>query len=210
MEGIRNQDMQQILGAFAWETRAERYSLRNQLQRIRAVVSQSAVRMPSMDGILDNFHTETLRTQDSRRIYESIRTYMYGGGFLGGMRVTLRTEEEMDEFILKLTTAQMTRFSMLTQMGYISVITPEWIAPQFSMPDNQAQLEVFRDIYGADELRELVGMAPVGDETLICDLQIARYGDRWYAVSAGGLAFSLLGVSLEYQAFGSMTHMGFQ
>ena len=207
MEGIRKLDMQQMLGAFAWETQVARYSLKNQLLRLRCVYSNMPVRMPSMDGWLDGFNTEALRSQESGKIYKSIRSYVAGGGFLNGMRVDLRTEEETDEFILKVTAAQISRIPTLAQTGDISVVSPEILIPEASTPSSQAQLEVFRGVYGADELQELIGMAPIGDETLFCDLLIARYDDRWYAVSAGGLAFSLLGLNAEDHAFASSEYM---
>ena len=162
-------------------------------------------RMPGMDGALDSFNLENLRSQESNKIYHSIRTFIVEGPFLDGKRLNLDSEEETDDFIRSLETAQHTRIQKLRQMSDALVINPELIVPSMAVPPMQAMREELRGVYGADELRELMGIATLGDETLTCDLMIARYGDRWYAVSAGGPAFSYLAVSRESHAFVS-TH----
>ena len=201
MEGIKNLDIQQMLGVFAWETQVSAYSLKNQMLRLRSVGSYMPVRMPAMDGSLDIFNIESLRREQSRRIYQAIRSYIAEGPFLDGYRLTLATEEETDDFIQKFETAQLTRIPKLSQMSSVTVISPETVVPKMATPAVQTQMEQYRGGYGADELRELAGIATIGDEMLACDLIIARYGDRWYAVSTGGIAFSLLGVTVESQAF---------
>ena len=206
MEGIRNLDIQQMLGVFAWETQISAYSLKNQLLRVNSVNSSMPVRMPGMDGALDSFNLENLRSQESNKIYHSIRTFIVEGPFLDGKRLNLDSEEETDDFIRSLETAQHTRIQKLRQMSDALVVDPGLIVPSMAVPSTQVTMEELRGVFGADELRELMGIATLGsDETLTCDLLIARYGDRWYAVSTGGPAFSYLGVSRESHAFVS-TH----
>ena len=47
----------------------------------------------------------------------------------------------------------------------------------------------------------MLAVAELDGETLICNPVLARYGNRWYMVSAGGTAFACMNIEMNRQAF---------
>ena len=205
LEGLKNMDMRQMLAAFAWETQAGRYSLKDLFLRNKSVYSDLCPRMPSADGTLDRFNLHAIRSRQARLIYNAIRAYVVKNTELYdrivSMRIDLPAEEDVDAFIGLYSNA---RIPLLAAMTNIRACAPAEIAPAYDNENVREQLAAWQRIYGADELRELIGAADLGSETIICNPLVARYGERWYLVSVSGIAFSVLGVDLVHQAFIAM------
>ena len=202
LEGLKNMDMRQMLAAFAWETQVNRYSLKDLFLRNKNVYSDLYPRMPSADGTLDRFNLHAIRSRQARLIYNAVRAYVVKNTELYdrivSMMITLSTEEDVDAFIGLYSNA---RIPLLAAMTNIRACAPADIAPAYDNENVREQLATWQRIYGADELRELIGAADLGSETIICNPLVARYGERWYLVSVSGVAFSVLGVDLVRQAF---------
>ena len=167
-------------------------------------------RMPSLNGTLDAANLAELRFRQGWAVYNSVRYYVLQDAdeesrkVIDGYRLDLKTEEEADGFIRQFDTP---RIAKLAELSDIRIMDPAAIMGERYQTDSiQKQLDWNKRIYGADEIRELIGTAKLGDETVICDPILARYGDRWYIVSVGGTAASIAGIDPQRQAF--LTYKG--
>ena len=203
LEGLKNQDIRQMLDAFAWETQVRRYSLKDSILWTKNVYYALYPRMPSVDGTLDNFNLHAIRSRQAYFIYYALRAYIVQKSeqysYIVSMRTDLSTEEEADAFI---TVFNNVRIPLLAAMTNIRAYAPADVIPSYDNELIREQLAAYQRIYGADELMELIGVADLGSETIICNPLVARYGDRWYLVSVdNGIASYVLGVDMVRYAF---------
>ena len=203
LEGLRNGSIQQMLSAFAWETQNSRYSLKDYILRMQSIFAYAPVRMPGSGELMAGSNLCSLRYQLYRMIYSALRVCLMKDAdqyteLLDGYRVDLKSEEEADGFIRQFDNE---RDQKLAQLENIRLIAPLSVLPRYGDEWTGKQLDMYQRIYGADEILETLAVADMGDETLVCDPLLARYGDRWYLVSVSGFAFSILGISADRQAF---------
>ena len=202
-EGLKNNNMQQMLQAFAWETQASNYSLKDYLLWMRSLNFSSPIRMQATNAFMTDMNLGALRYLQSKRIYSSIRNYMLKDAMqykdlLDGYRINLQTEEEIDAFIDAFNNG---RINNLKDLHNIRTIDPATIIKHYDIDSVRKQLEKYKHIYGADEIKESLAIASLNGETLVFDPILARYGDKWYIVALNGIAFSILGIDINHQAF---------
>ena len=203
MEGLRNLDFDQVLGAFAWETQMEHYDFKAFFERIRAYQPTMRPRMPSVNDFMFSANVNILRFYQVDLIYRSLEQYILGEDSpTRAATGSIVFEKDSDDVAVFLQKFDNGKLEKLTQMTNIRFLSPDAIS------DNKFSSEWNREIfikqtayYGADETVNLVGVADVGDETLYCCPTICRYGDKWYLVSVSSMASSIVGVSMNHQAF---------
>ena len=201
MEGFKNLDISQILGAFAWETQIERMSLQTYYERILAYSPAAMPRMPSVNDFLLSANVESLRAMQVRYLYSAIEYYILGNEAPKGMTIPFNKDdpEAIPSFLAKFDNG---RLEKLTGMTNIRFLSPDAVMNnRFSMDINQRNFKKQTAYYNADEVVNIVGVADVGNETFACCPTIARYGDRWYLLSLGSMTTSLLGIEVNCQAF---------
>ena len=199
MNGLKNLDFEQMLSAYAWETLASHYSVEKFLQRIKAYIPTSYVRMPAANDFMVSATLHSLRAAEVRMIYNALEAYILGEDYPDGKTIPLQEEGDVESFLLKYDNS---RLEALTGMSDIIFLTPDSVTDnKFSLEQNQEALKKQTAQYGADELVNIVATAFVGDGTIICMPTVARYGDRWYMVSVNSITSMILGVDMNHQAF---------
>ena len=203
LEGLKNQNIQQMLGAFAWETQNSRYSLKDYILRMQCVNETAAIRMPAFSSLMAGSNLCSLRYVQANRIQKALRRYVLAEAdrfseFLEGYNVSFDGEEDIDAFIALYDND---RAGKLAGMSGVRFADPASVIPKYDTEQTKELLGKYRDIYGAEEIRELIGTADLGGETLLFNPILARYGDRWFIVTVQGIAFSLLGADYQRQAF---------
>ena len=207
MEGLRDRNVQKMLGAFAWETQAARYSVKDNILRNEVIMSSFPVRMPSLTPGLISANCASLRSRQSWNIYQAIRCFVLqdadpesaAGQLCRNYDVRLKTEEEVDAFINAFDNPRTGKLPGMT--GLRTVPTEQLLGEKYRSEGTRKQLESYKRIYGADEITDLIGVADLGDETLFCNPLLARYGDRWYLVSVSGIYVYAMGIEPQKQAF---------
>ena len=71
LEGLRNLDVQQMLGAFAWETRMSRFSVENYYYWLNSYSPTMIPRYLPENEMISTANLEAIRMLDSRFIYYS-------------------------------------------------------------------------------------------------------------------------------------------
>ena len=207
LEGLKAGNVQQMLGAFAWETRAEHFSVKDLILWMRQVNKDLQARFPSISPSFISANCAEMRSWYGKRIYNSIFTYMLqdepedslAGEVLRNYHVDMKTEEEVDAYIKSFDNPQTKR---LADMQNIRTVAPEQlVGDRYHSENSQRMLDAYKKIYGADEICELVGVADLGDETLFCAPCLARYGDRWYIVATDLLTTAILNIDANHLAF---------
>lgn len=202
-EGLKNGDVRQMLQAFAWETLAGRYSLKDYvLDFTSAVMFSSPVRMQLDHPFMTEMNLGSWRYYQFRKIYYAIRSYILedeaaAADLLKGYRIDLREEEEIDAFIRAFDND---RAEKLADLKNIRLMDPAAVSERYNTDQVRKRLETYKRIYGADEIIETLAVAELDGETLAFDPILVRYGDQWYIASLEGIAFSVLGIDAASQA----------
>lgn len=203
LEGLQEGDVQGMLQAFAWETQAARYSLRDYIRWMKALYDVSPVKLPALNAFVTEMNLGSLRSLQGKRIYAAIRNELLKDNeqykeLLDGFVVSLAGEEEVDAYIRAFEHDLAERLKGLRD---IRLVDPVSVVPGYNNEKITETLETYRRIYGADEMKETLAVAGLDGGTLICDPLLARYGDKWYMVSVDGMAFPMLGFNASQHAF---------
>ena len=199
MNGLKNLDFEQMLGAYAWETLASHYSVEKNIQRLKAYIPTVSARIPATNDFLVSATLHSLRSYEIRLIYNSLEAYILGEDYPEGQSIPLREDGDVEAFLQKFDNG---RLEALTGMSDIVFLTPDSVTDnKFSLEINQENLKKQTAQYGADEAVNVVAMAFIGDGTIMCMPTVARYGDRWYMVSVSSMTSMILAVDMNHQAF---------
>ena len=78
LAGLKNLDIEQMLGAFAWETQAARFDFRYSVIRHKGAEHDMVPSMPSSDSFLLSANVERLRGYQIESIYFALEYYFLG------------------------------------------------------------------------------------------------------------------------------------
>ena len=200
-EGLKNGDVQQMLSAFAWETQADRYSLKENAEWAKAITYDGPVRMQIPNAFMTELNLGSLRYRQSRRIYTAVRVYIMEDAekyadLLTGFRINL-DEEEVDDFIGVFDNGKAEKLQTLDN---VRLIDPGTVLERYNIDTIRNRLETHQRIYGADEIREVLAVAEMDGGTLVFNPVLVRYGEKWYIASVEGAAFFILSIEATRQA----------
>ena len=201
MEGFKNLDFSQVLGAFAWETQVERMSFQAFYERLGAYSPASIPRMPSINDFMFSANVEGLRTMQVRYLYSAIENYILGDEAPNGMTIPFDKDDPdaVPAFLAKFDNGRLEKLAGMTNIRFLS--PDEVTGNLFSNENNREGFKKQTAYYNADEVVNIVGIADVGNETFACCPTIARYGDRWYLVSVSSMTSLILGIDTNHLAF---------
>lgn len=200
--GLKDGNVTQMLKAFAWETQASHYSLKDYADWTQSINQNAPIRMSIDNPLMNGINLNSLRYNQSRRIYFAIRYYILKDDsryeeLLNGYMMDMKEEEEIDAFIQAFDNENAGK---LKTIHNIRLIDPAKVIKNYNTDSAAKRLDAFKKIYGADELKDVLAAADVDGETLVINPMIARYGDKWYMVSVDGTAFSFLGIEAQKAA----------
>ena len=202
LEGLKNMDFEQMLGAFAWETQIKHYSLETRYKMMRSyspVVGWA--RLPSSNGFIFSANVSSLRASIVNEIYTSVEAYIFGDTY-PDRPISFKTDEEVVAFLQKMKMNASTQLDKLSKLSNIRFVSPDSVTNnKFSSENNQKSIARAIAMYGADEITNIVAIADVDDETLICSPTVARYGNKWYIVSPSSSVSVLLGIDNYHSSF---------
>ena len=119
-----------------------------------------------------------------------------GSGIAG---VLLKTEEEQEAFIARLDAE---RARALSSLEVAAVAEPESLryASDSWVGIYEKQLEALREMYGADEAKELAAFFRINGLPYGVVPLLLRYGDRWYVGAVSGTIYTILGLAVDHRA----------
>ncbi len=201
-DGLKNGNVQQMLQAFAWETQADRYSLKEYAYSKRYINMDAPVRMQFDNAFMRELNLGSLRYSQNRVIYNAIRLYILedeekAANLINGYRIDMKEEDEINAFIKCFDNGKADK---LKRLGNVRLMDPETLSERYNTDPVRKRLETLGLIYGADEIKETLAFADLDGETLAVNPILVRYGDRWYIASFEGITFSILAVEVNRRA----------
>ena len=208
LDGLKALDVEQMLGAFAWETQISRRDLTRDVERMGAYSPVMVPAFPNGSALLADLNVEVLRDSVAGSIRRSFVCYLTdGSGFDSTMVNTVKSfgsaQAVVDCFDLS-------RLDGLAAMTGVEILTADqaisrgYLDERYRSDYNLENMEKLRVCYGMDEITSLLAIFHAGGKTYLFAPGVARYGDRWYLYSPGGYIAMFLGISIEQQAFGVM------
>ena len=208
LDGLKALDVEQMLGAFAWETQISRRDLTRDVERTGAYSPVTVPAFPNGSALLADLNVEVLRDSVIASIKRSFVCYLTDGtGFDSTMVNTVKSFGSAQAVI---DCFDLSRLDSLAAMTGVEILTADqaisrgYLAERYLSDYNLENMEKLRICYGMDEITSLLAIFQAGGKTWLFAPGVARYGDRWYLYSPGGYISLFLGVSIDHQAFGVM------
>ena len=204
IEGLKNLDIEQMLSAFAWETQAEHYSLEAVMRRIKSYSPAMRPRIPSLNNFVVSANLLLMRSTQINSIYMSLEAFILGNDYPGIKSIKFADDKEMEAFLQKYNNGALDLLAKLSNIRFVRPASLKNIVSSYSKESNQKYLNRQNELYRANELVSIVGLADlegVSNVTLLCSPLVARYGKKWYIVSVNSDATMFLKLPLHQQAF---------
>ena len=204
LNGLKNADVKQMLRAFAWETLADRCDPDAYLAYMR-VFYPLRYPLPKFDTFSAQIDMHYLRGQQIAYIYRSFVQYLLPENYLvdhesakGSGIIGILKDEELDTLIQYFNDHERVKVDALHQLDHIRFITPDQ-ATGGSFSDVTPEFYAGQTVlYGADEVRDMVAVADIGEEHVLVAPVVARYGDRWYLVDLNSVTRLLMKLDMNY------------
>ena len=198
-DGLRNLDVSQMLGAFAWETMINRFSVEAYLERLGNYSPTTVPRFLPKNTLLNDANLEAMRARTITTIYHSIGEYIFPDGYDYGLDVYNIDSDLGTEFLQGFRYDKLAR---LTGMSEVRFYTPDDVTNgQFSRMSKEKWYKQYAKMYCADEMKEMAAVADIGGELLAVLPVMARYGDKWYIASLNSSTASMLVLSQYSRGF---------
>ena len=204
LDGLKNLDFEQMLGAFAWETMISHLSVKDYLLRLNAYTSSAVPQFPGESDMARTVNLEAMREQEADLIYRSLEGMLYNdqyalGSVQDGITVILRDEDSIREYMQSFDFRELDKLAGMTNIRFPSVEAAT--GGSFSGEEIQKFIDRQYAWYGADEIVAVPAVADIGDEKLFVAPTAARYGDRWYLVTLNSSVSSALGLTINQLGF---------
>lgn len=196
IKGLQDNDLTEILSAFAVETYAENYSLAKMVDRLQSY-------QPSLGFIptISDFSLELNIEQRRTRITGEIRAHylvLTNSASINednaGRPVILSDGYESGEDLVSQIFATEDELFLSNIHFDSKFYNPADFSENYLAELNQNNLRKQAAVINADEIKSTVaGLESAGTEYLLC-MDTVRYGDKWFVLDAGGNIGSLLGI----------------
>lgn len=206
LDGLREGDPDRMLSSFAWGPMAERTTLESAALLLRAYSVNSWPAFPKGMGLADGIDRLLQIRRWAPPIRFAIRAYLLGDALeqdpdwirMGALRLS---EEDRRESFLALFETE--RVEALRGLEILRIDTPDRLdgipAAYFGESIRDTQ-ERYRTGYGADEMGDMAAILTIGGKRYGFFPQVARYGDRWYLGTEGGILGAVLGFGPDQSA----------
>lgn len=197
IEGLQNNDIYQMLSAFAVETYAENFSLGRFVERIRAY-SPTVEFIPSISERSLQLNIEERRSN----IMDAIRAHylvLTGSGVLFGEKVgaVIPLNDEYasaDELVDSLFVSDdEPYFSQFHFDG--EFVSPALLSPSYASENTQKNMKEQAAVVDADDMESVAAIFYSGNRAYFLGMDAAKFEDRWYLLNAGGYISALLNIS---------------
>ena len=207
LNGLKNQDLDQMLSAFFFEDHGKDQVMSAYLDRVKTYSPTVCPAFPQGNALTDSLNAELARSMTVTSIRYTLTAFVTQG-LEFGRAYPIRDEGTGEDFISN--HFDLSRLELVSTLDNIQVITPQ-MAEMFGYLRNysgdkiQEMLEKSRLAYNADEISDRIGLFTIDGKMYAVAPGVVRYGDRWYLSSLNGLAASIMGIGMEYSAFLPLT-----
>jgi len=197
LEGLKEQDIDKMIGAYAVESYIDRFDLIALITRISAYSPSMVPRMPNTGDLLRAINIEARKNEIVQSILLQIGSICLPEEDLLQMIPFTQEnrEEEIQEFVGGLENAfGAVDFSTL---DILTFFPPEALSALYASEQNQDNIKRQIAHIGADEARSMVVVFAVDGKICAWCCDVMRYGDRWYMLRAHGNIGNLMGLEVS-------------
>ena len=196
MDGLAAGDLDAMVSTFAVETFADNFDLRAYLERIGAYsASVTPVLVPAETPFTQALGVE----QRHAEVIGQIRFQFLAladPDLEPTEMINLTDGTTLDDFYNGLVTA--VAEVDLAEVGSFTFVPMADVDPSaaedYASEQNQANLEELGDVFGADEITDLVVSFTIGGQEFLAFFSVVRYGDAWWVERLGGNFANLMGI----------------
>ena len=215
LEGLKEQNLEKMLQAFAYETWAQHFDFEEYATYNRSMSKRSGTLFPEKTDFLIAMEAQNQRAKINEQITNSMLYYMTG------CMSNVKSVTEISEIVYKYLTVQLMydskeaekfinsfdtdRLLAFKTLHTIVTFSPEvaiqlGILPskyqEASMKRNAQQLKYLR----ADEIVEIFALYFIEDEPYITVPTAVRYGEKWFLLDFASQAVISLGTASSFYA----------
>ena len=197
LEGLRDQDLDKMISAYAVETHIDHFDMQAQLERVRGYTMSMVPRMSNSTDLIRSINVETRKNA----IVQSILTQLTSICLHGEKAMDLANPVSFpnDSFAADIRGFIEELDQMFTAVDFCSLnvlrfTPPEQIAELYASERNQENMQKQAVPYGADEIRSVPVFFTVGGLVGGFGPDAARYGDRWFLHSPSGNISIIIGI----------------
>lgn len=194
LDGMRDADLSQMIGAFAVETYVDHYDFQAQLERLRAYMINLEMHFPNDNDLMRALNVESRKNQIVNGItYQQFALLAPEWDISAPLTFGTDDTEGIPELMAQFAAAAEFDMSGLTFVGFFA---PETLAELYLSERNQENMAKQATVCGMDELRSMVAGFSLGGEQYLLCCDVGRYGDAWYMNSLSGNIGNLLGIAV--------------
>jgi len=186
LEGLKEQDIGKMIGAYAVETYIDHYDLGAVLARLHGYTPGLVPRLPNTSDLLRALNIEARKNEIVYGIFSQMISICLPEQDFFHMAPFAQEniDEEVEAFVGGLEEAfGAVDFSTLKVLRFNP---PEAISELYTSETNQENIKRQIAPTGADEGRSVVAVFTVGDSVCVLACDVMRYGDRWYMYRVPG------------------------
>lgn len=195
LEGLKEQDLNKMISAYAVETVIDHFDLQAQLFRMRMYSITMTPRLPNTNNLLRGINVEGRKNEIVQSILWQITSIsMPGEDFAQPAKFGI---DIPDEAIVAFAEDLDHSFNSVdfSTLKVLRFTPPEAISEQYASERNRENIKAQIAPYGADEARSMVAAFTVDDKVCVLCCDVARYGDRWFMFKPNGNIGAMIGLS---------------
>lgn len=212
VKGLQDNDINEMLSAYAVETYVENYNLAREIESISAYSPQMKY-IPTLSDMASSLNKEQRRTVIMNAIryqYLLLTDSPVVVGENAGRTVALEdTDKTAEELIKELFVADDTPY--LSEISFDGEFyDPAALDEEYLSKGIQKLLKKDAAAAGAEEVRSVVAKIRSAEREYILCMDTVRYEDRWYVFEASGTMGAMLGISVWYGGLMPVTEGGLE
>ena len=198
LEGLKDQDLDKMISAYAVETCIDHFDLKALLARVGGYTTNAIPSMPNAGSLLREINIETRKNQIVRTIlWQMISICLPGQDF--SQPIPISTDDDgaaAKVFVEGIEEAfDAVDFDTLT---FLRFTPPEEASEFYASERNQENIKAQIAPYGAEEARSVIALFMVDEHFCALTCDAIRYGDRWYMHQPGGNIAALARLNAPY------------
>jgi len=195
LEGLKDQDLDKMISAYAVETCIDHFDLKALLARVKAYTLGMTPRMPNSSNLLREINIEARKNQIVHSILFQITSICQP--WQDFYSTIPFTEEDGGEAITAFVEGIVAAFDAVDfgTLQFLCFTPPEQVSEFYASERNQENFKAQIAPYSAEEARSVIAFFIVDGRFCVFACDTTRYGERWYIHMPGGNIGSLVGLT---------------
>ena len=195
LEGLKEQDVDKMISAYAVETYIDHFDLTAELTRVRSHTLNRVPRMPNTGNLLRSINIEARKNEIVRGISFQMTSFCLPEEDF--IEPTYFSGENADKQAWAFV-GELEKAFGAVDYGTLDVllfVPPEVISDRYTSERNQEDIKRKMAPTGADEMRSVVAVFTVDNKNCALCCDVMRYGDRWFMCWSDGNIAQFMGLS---------------